>query len=59
MGDLILRQVLHNKGALALSWGGPYNIVIVLTLGTYQLAHLNDDRIPRSWNEDYLRMYYQ
>ena len=45
-GYLILRRVLHNKGALDLSWGDSYKIVGVLTPGAYQLAHLNDDQIP-------------
>ena len=58
-GDLVLRRVLHNKGALDPSWEGPYKIARVLTPGAFQLAHLNGDRISRSWNADYLRIYYQ
>ena len=41
--DIILRRVLHNKGALDLSWEGPYKIARVLALGAYKLAHLNGD----------------
>ena len=59
MGDLVLRKVLHNKGALDPSWEGPYKISRVLKPGAYQLAHLKRDRIPISLNVDYLRMYYQ
>ena len=58
-GDLVLKRILHNKGDLDLSWEGLYKIAGVLTPGAYQLAHLNGDRIMRSWNVDYLRMYYQ
>ena len=47
-GDLVLIRVLHNKEALDPSWKGQYKIVEVLTPGTYQLAYLNGDRIPRS-----------
>ena len=57
--NLVLRRVLHNKMAPDLSWEGPYKITGVLTPGAYQLAHLKGDRISRSWNADYLRMYYQ
>ena len=59
VGNLILKRILHNKGALDPSWEGSYKIAKVLTPGVYQLAHLNRDRIPRSRNTDYLRMYYQ
>ena len=58
-GDLILKRVLYNKEALDPSWEGPYKIVGVLTLGAYLLAHLDGDQILRSWNTDYLSMYYQ
>ena len=42
-GDLVLRRVLHNKGALDPSWEGPYKISRELTPSAYQLAHLNRD----------------
>ena len=59
VGDLVLRRVLYNEGALDLNWKGSYKIAKVLTPSAYQLAHLNGDQILRSWNANYLRMYYQ
>ena len=55
-GDLILRKVLHNKGALDLGWEGPFKIVEVLTPSAYKLVHLNEEQIPRSWNADHLKL---
>ena len=59
IGDLDLRKVLHSKVALDPSWEGPYKIARILTKGAYQLAHLNGDRVPRLWNTDHLKIYYQ
>ena len=53
VGDLFLKRVLHNKGALDLSWGGPYKIIVILTPSAYQLAYLNRDRSLRLWNTDF------
>ena len=36
---------------------GPYKIVGILTSSAYQLAHLNGNRVLRSWNIDHLKMY--
>ena len=58
-GYIVLRRVLHSKGVLDLSWEGLYKIARVLTPREFQLAHLNGDRISRSWNAYYLRIYYQ
>ena len=57
--DLILRKFLHNKRVLDSGWEGPFKIVEVLTLGAYKRPHLNGEQIPRSWNADHLKMYYQ
>ena len=57
--DLIFRKVLHNKGALDLDWEGPFKIAEVLTPSAFKLANLNRVQIPRSWNADNLKMYYQ
>ena len=59
MGDLILRKTLHNKGALDLGWEGPFKIVKVLTQRAYKLLYLSGEPIPRSWNANHLKMYYQ
>ena len=57
--DLILRKVLHNKGALDPGWEGPFKIIDVLTPSAYKLVHLYGEQILRSWNTDHLKMYYQ
>ena len=46
VGGLVLREVLHNKGALDLGWEGPFKIVEVLTPGAYKLSHLSGEQIP-------------
>ena len=57
--NLFFIKVLYNKEALHPKWEGWYKIAGILTQGAYQLAHLNGDRVPRSWNTDHLKMYYQ
>ena len=62
--DLVLRKVLPNTqeagaGALGPNWEGPYKIVKVLQPGTYRLARMDDTELPRAWNAEHLRKYYQ
>ena len=57
--DLILRKVLHNKGALDPGWEGSFKITNVLTPRTYKLVHLYGEQILRSWNTDHFKIYYQ
>ena len=64
VGDLVLRRVFLNTrdqaaGVLGPNWEGPYQIEEVLHPGTYKLAYLNGDLIPRYWNGEHLRKYYQ
>ena len=59
VGDLVLRKVLHNKGALDLGWEGSFKITEVLTPRAYKSSLLSGEQIPRSWNADHLKMYYQ
>ena len=59
IGNLILKKVLHSKGALDPSWEGSYKITRILNPDAYQLAHLNGDWVPRSWNADHLKIHYQ
>ena len=59
VGDLVLRKVLHNKGALDLGLEGPFKIVEVLTQGEYKLSLLGGEQILRLWNVDHLNLYYQ
>ena len=63
-GDLILRKVLPNTkevndGVLGPNWEGLYVIAKVLRPGTYRIKRLDDKMVPRSWNAELLRPYYQ
>ncbi|KAK3003977.1 hypothetical protein RJ639_019244 [Escallonia herrerae] len=64
VGDLVLRKlgVSNPKaavGKLSPNWEGPYKISKVLRPGAYSLETLSGEAIPRTWNADNLRPYYQ
>ncbi|KAK3005272.1 hypothetical protein RJ639_016459 [Escallonia herrerae] len=64
VGDLALRKlgVSNPKaavGKLSPNWEGPYKISKVLRPGAYSLETLSGEAIPRTWNADNLRRYYQ
>ncbi|KAK2997990.1 hypothetical protein RJ639_026540 [Escallonia herrerae] len=46
-------------GKLSPNWEGPYKISKVLRPGAYSLETLSGEAIPRTWNADNLRQYYQ
>ena len=46
------------EGKLAANWEGPFKINESLTNVTYQLEHLFDKKIPRTWNITHLKFYY-
>ena len=63
-GDLVLRKVLPNMkevnaGVLRPNWEGPYMIAEVLRPETYKLKRLDGKTMPRAWNVELLRPYYQ
>ena len=63
-GDLVLRKVLPNTnevnvGVLGPNWEGPYIIAEVLQPRTYKIKRLDGKLVPRSWNAEHLRSYYQ
>ncbi|XP_074342869.1 uncharacterized protein LOC141680581 [Apium graveolens] len=64
VGDLVLRGVMPNTkvvshGVFGANWEGPYKIKSVFWEGTYHLNDMQDKLIPRAWNAEHLRKYYQ
>ncbi|XP_074378114.1 uncharacterized protein LOC141719638 [Apium graveolens] len=64
VGDWVLRQVMPNTkvvshGVFGANWEGPYKIKSVLWEVTYHLNDMPDKLIPRAWNAEHLRKYYQ
>ncbi|XP_074368321.1 uncharacterized protein LOC141708545 [Apium graveolens] len=64
VGDLVLRKVMSNTkiaqhGVLEANWEGPYKVKAILWKGTYRLEDLDGKLIPRVWNAEHLRKYYQ
>ncbi|XP_038971180.1 uncharacterized protein LOC120104330 [Phoenix dactylifera] len=63
VGDLVLRRAEASQPTeqekVALNWKGPYRIIRVQRPGAYKLESLEGTLIPRSWNSENLRMYYQ
>ena len=64
VGDLILRRVFlatrdPAAGVLGPNWEGPYQIESVIRPGVYKLARSDGSPIPRAWNGEHLRPYYQ
>ena len=62
-GDLVLRKVVGTAknpawGKLGPNWEGPYRIISVAGIGSYRLADLDENIIPRPWNVNNLRRYY-
>ena len=64
VGDLVLRKTMPNTkipghGVFGANWEGPYKVRAVLWEGTYHLSELDGKRIPRAWNAEHLKKYYQ
>ena len=64
VGDLVLRRVMPNTkvaahGVFGANWEGPYKVKAVIWGGTYHLVDMNDKMVPRAWNAEHLRKYYQ
>ena len=64
INDLVLRRVMPNTkdraaGTLGDKWEGPYQVVSIVGHGAYQLAIPEGKIIPRPWNAQYLKIYYQ
>ena len=64
VGELILRKVVGNTKDQANkkfgpNWEGPYKIVKLTDKGDYYLEDLEGKQVPRPWNSNNLRKYYQ
>ena len=64
IGDLVLCKVTPTtkdpaQGKLGLTWEGPYRIIHYSKQGSYYLETLDGQRLPRPWNIEHLRKYYQ
>ncbi|XP_050222440.1 uncharacterized protein LOC126672528 [Mercurialis annua] len=64
LGDLVRRRADIGKGnagvgKLEANWEGPYRVVQVGKGGAYHLASMSGKTIPRTWNSQVLRKYYQ
>ncbi|XP_065035979.1 uncharacterized protein LOC135671747 [Musa acuminata AAA Group] len=61
--DLVLRKIevshpTRVRGKLAPKWEGPYRVIGVSRPGTFRLATMDGDPVPRTWNIQNLRKYF-
>ncbi|XP_064953720.1 uncharacterized protein LOC135635929 [Musa acuminata AAA Group] len=61
--DLVLRKIevshpTQVRGKLAPKWEGPYRVIEVSRPGTFRLATMDGDPVPRTWNIQNLRKYF-
>ena len=68
VGDMVLRRVFLNtkdstSGVLGPNWEGPYQVVEVLDSRVYKLGKYDEKMqlilVPRYWNGEHLKKYYQ
>lgn len=64
VGDLVLRKVTlatqdSTKGKLKPNWEGPYPVTQCKRPGAYHLETMQGEPLPRPWNVEHLRKYYQ
>ena len=46
-------------GKLGPNWEGPYQIIEITTKRAYRIKDMEGKELPRYWNADSLRKYYQ
>ena len=64
IGDLVFRKISQatkdlSQGKLGLAWEGPYEVICHSREGSYCLKSLDGQELPRSWNIEHLKKYYQ
>jgi hypothetical protein len=62
-GDLVLRKVIGSKkdptqGKLGANWEGPYQIILEVGLGAFNLARMDYKPLKRPWNIGNLKKFY-
>ena len=63
-GDLVLWKAVgnmrdNNTKKLALTWEGPYRVIVIVGAGAYYPEDLDERPLPRPWNIHNLKKYYQ
>ena len=64
LGDLVSRKLeatgsVEGRGKLTPNWEDPILVAKALGNGAYRLETLEGDPIPRTWNADNLRKFYE
>ena len=64
VGDLVLRKVSQatkdsSQGKLGPAWKGPYQVIRHSREGSYYPKTLDSKELPRPWNIEHLKRYYQ
>ncbi|XP_050207571.1 uncharacterized protein LOC126656993 [Mercurialis annua] len=64
VGDLVLRNAEIGRGIagvnkMQLNWEGPYIVEETTGKGAYKLKTMTGSMVPRYWNVEHLRKYYQ
>ena len=62
--DLVLRKVSQatkdpSQGKLGPAWESPYKVICHSREGSYYLKSLDGQELPRPWNIEHLKKYYQ
>ena len=64
IGDLVLRKVTPAtkdpaQGKLGPTWEGPYKVVHYSWQGSYHQEDLDGNKLPRPWNVEHIKRYYE
>lgn len=61
VGNMVMRRVdvSHPVGKLDPKWEGPYKVIEIAREGAYRLQHSNGKILPRTWNVENLRKFFQ
>ena len=64
LGDMVLRKVSQatkdpNERKLGPNWEGPYKVIRHSRRGSYYLEDTKGKPLPRPWNAEHLKKYYQ